>query len=172
MYKRQVFSNTNEGLIARTGGVSLHDFQNKQNTKFRNRLITLARQTENIFFVSGHDKNLQYINKYGLPQIISGAVGKTKKASLKNENDFVSKENGYARLDLFKGGGVSVTFQGITTPFTTEVIVPIKKETPANFKDKSSFGSTFSASVYSSEETEKSKAYKGLWGKHYREFDS
>lgn len=78
-----VFSNTKEGLIARTGGVSLHDFQNKQNTKFRNRLITLARQTENIFFVSGHDKNLQYINKYGVPQIVSGAAGKTKKSVFK-----------------------------------------------------------------------------------------
>ena len=167
-----VFSNTKEGLISRTGGVSLHDFQNKQNAKFRNRLITLARQTENIFFVSGHDKNLQYINKYGIPQIISGAAGDTKKASPKSESDFGSKENGYARIDLFKGGGVSVTFQGISTPFTTEVIVPVQKEIPANFKDKNSFGSTFSASVYSSDETEKSKTYKGLWGKHYRELYS
>jgi len=167
-----VFSNTKEGLIARTGGVSLHDFQNKQNTKFRNRLITLARQTENIFFVSGHDKNLQYINKYGVPQIVSGAAGKTKKASSKNENDFSSNENGYARIDIFKGGTVSVTFQGIKTPYTTEVIVPVQKEMMTDFKDKSSFGSTFTSSVYSSDETEKSKAYKGLWGKHYREFYS
>jgi hypothetical protein len=167
-----IFSNTNEGLIARTGGTSLNDFQNKQNTKFRNRLITLARQTENIFFVSGHDKNLQYINKYGVPQIISGAAGKTKKASLENENDFESRENGYARIDLYKGGAVSVTFQGIETPYTTEVIVPIKKEIPTNFKDKSSYGKTFSSSVYSTDETNKSKAYQGFWGEHYREFYS
>jgi hypothetical protein len=167
-----IFSNSKDGLIARTGGVSLHDFQNKQNTKFRNRLITLARQTENIFFVSGHDKNLQYINKYGIPQIISGAAGKTKKSSSKNENDFGSNENGYARIDIFKGGAVSVTFQGIKTPFTTEVIVPEKKEIAINFKDKSSYGSRFESAIYSSEETEKSKTYKGLWGKHYREFYS
>jgi hypothetical protein len=167
-----VFSNTKEGLIARTGGVSLHDFQNKQNTKFRNRLITLARQTENIFFVSGHDQNLQYTNKYGIPQIISGAAGKTKKATTKNENDFSSNENGYARIDIFKGGTVSVTFQGIEAPYTTEVIIPVKKEIMTNFKDRSSFDSTFNSSVYSSDETEKSKTYKGLWGKHYREFYS
>jgi len=167
-----VFSNTKEGIIARTGGVSIHDFQNKQNTKFRNRLITLARQTENICFVSGHDKNLQYINKYGIPQIISGAAGKTKKASSKNENGFSSNQNGYARIDIFKDGAVSVTFKGITTPYTTKVIVPIKKEMMTKFKDRRSFGLTYTASVYSSDETFKSKTYKGLWGKHYREFYS
>lgn len=167
-----VFSNTKEGLLAKTGGTSLHDFQNKQNKKFRNRLITLARQTENIFFVSGHDKNLQYIHKFGVPQIISGAAGNTKRASVKTESDFASSENGFARIDIFKGGTVSVTFQGISTPFTTQVIAPVEKEMIANFKERSSFGSTVSSSVYSSDETEKSKAYKGLWGKHYREFYS
>jgi hypothetical protein len=167
-----IFSNTKEGLLARTGGTSINDFQNKQNTKFRNRLITLARQAENIFFVSGHDRNLQYINKHGVPQIISGATGKTKKASAKNDSDFASNENGYARIDLFKGGAVSVTFQGITSPYTTKVILPIQKEIVPDFKDRSSFGSTFSSSVYSSDETKKNKIYKGLWGKHYREFYS
>ena len=167
-----IFSNSKEGLIARTGGTSVNDFQNKQNTKFRNRILTLARQTENIFFVSGHDQNLQYINTYGVPQIISGAAGKTKKARCKDEADFASSENGYARIDIFKDGAVSVTFQGITTPYTTDVIVPIEKETVFNFKDRSSFDDTFSASVYTSEETKKSKIYKGLWGKHYREYYS
>ncbi|MBF8150593.1 metallophosphatase [Winogradskyella sp. F6397] len=167
-----IFSNTTDGLLARTGGTTLHDFQNKQNRKFRNRLITLARQTENIFFVSGHDKNLQYINNFGVPQIISGAAGKTKKAHSKNESDFSTSENGYARIDIYKGGTVSVTFQGITTTYTTEVIVPVADDIRTDFKDRASFGATYSASVYSSEETEKSKAYQGLWGKHYREFYS
>lgn len=167
-----VFSNTNEGLIARTGGTSLHDFQNKQNRKFRNRLVTLARQTKDIFFVSGHDKNLQYINKYGVPQIISGAAGQTRNASVKSSKDFASSENGYARIDFFKGGRISVTFQGTASPYTAEVIVPVQEELFNNFKDKSSFGSTFSSSVYSVDETEKSKVYKGLWGDHYREYYS
>ncbi|EDM42925.1 outer membrane protein [unidentified eubacterium SCB49] len=167
-----LLSNTKEGLLANTAGTSLDDFQNKQNRKLRNRLITLARQTENIFFVSGHDKNLQYINTYDIPQIISGASGITKKASVKNDSDFASNENGYARIDLYKGGAVSVTFQGITSPYTTQIIVPTEKEINTDFKDKNSFDSTFSASVYSKEETDKSAIYKSLWGKHYREFYS
>lgn len=167
-----LFSNTKEGVLARTGGTALHDFQNKQNTKFRNRLITLARQTENIFFVSGHDKNLQYINTYGVPQIISGAAGKIEKANPRHENDFSANENGYARIDLFKDGAVSVTFQGITTPYTTTVIAPLNNEATYTFKPKTSFDKTYSASVYTSEETEKSKTYKGLWGQHYRTFYS
>ncbi|MFT6416574.1 MAG: hypothetical protein ACJARZ_001924 [Dokdonia sp.] len=167
-----VFSNTRDGLLARTGGTSLNDFQNKQNTKLRNRIITLARQNEKIFFVSGHDRNLQHINTYGVPQIISGAAGKTQRTTTKKDSDFASSENGYARIDIFKGGAVSVTFQGITTPYTAVVIKPLQKEKVFNFKDKNTFDATFSSSVYSSDETKKSKTYKGLWGKHYREFYS
>ncbi|MEP0731711.1 MAG: metallophosphatase, partial [Nonlabens ulvanivorans] len=167
-----IFSNTNEGLIARTGGTSLHNFQNKQNRKFRNRLITLARQTEDIFFVSGHDENLQYINKHGIPQIISGAAGKTRKTSLNNDNDFASSENGYARIDIYKGGKVSVTFQGVSTPYTATLIKPIKRELFTDYKEKDSFETSITSSVYSIEETEKSGLYKALWGKHYRKFYS
>jgi len=165
-----VFSNTREGLVARTGGTSLNDFHNKQNTKFRNRIITLARQTENIFFVSGHDRNLQYINTYGVPQIISGAAGKTKKAKPVSDSDFASSENGYARIDVLENGNINVIFQGISSPFSAKVITNNVKETATNFKPKSSFNKTTSASVYTEEETTKSKTYKGLWGKHYREF--
>ncbi len=167
-----VFSNTKEGLLSKTGGISLNDFQNKQNRKFRNRLITLARQNENIFFVSGHDKNLQYINQYGISQIISGASGKTEKATVKRENQFASKENGYVRIDLFKGGTVNVTFQGIAKPYTTKIITPVTKEVFTNFKNKNSFGKTFSAAIYSEEETKIKKIYKNFLGTHYREYYS
>ncbi|WP_379952763.1 metallophosphatase [Dokdonia sp. R78006] len=162
-----VFSNSNEGFISRTGGTSLHDFQNKQNRKFRNRLVTLARQTEDLIFISGRDKNLQYINKHGVSQIISGAAGKTRKASVKGDKDFASSENGYARIDVFKNGTVRVSFQGISTPFSA-TIMEAEKEEIVNYKERSSFNNTFSSSVYTLEETEKSKLYKGLWGDHYR----
>ncbi|WP_405222712.1 metallophosphatase [Dokdonia sp. Asnod1-B02] len=166
-----VFSNSNEGFISRTGGTSLHDFQNKQNRKFRNRLVTLARQTEDLIFISGRDKNLQYINKHGVSQIISGAAGKTRKASVKGDKDFASSENGYARIDVFKNGTVRVSFQGISTPFSA-TIMEAEKEEIVNYKERSSFNNTFSSSVYTLEETEKSKLYKGLWGDHYRDLYS
>ncbi|WP_405250863.1 metallophosphatase [Dokdonia sp. Asnod3-C12] len=166
-----VFSNSNEGFISRTGGTSLHDFQNKQNRKFRNRLVTLARQTEDLIFISGRDKNLQYINKHGVSQIISGAAGKTRKASVKGDKDFASSENGYARIDVFKNGTVRVSFQGISTPFSA-TIMEAEKEEIVNYKERSSFNNTFSSSVYTLEETEKSKLYKDLWGDHYRDLYS
>lgn len=167
-----VFSNTKEGILSRTGGFSINDFQNKQYRKLRNRILTLARQNENIFFVSGLGHNLQYINRYGVSQIISGAIGKTKKTGRVVENEFASSDNGYARIDIFKGGSVHVTFQGISKPYTTQVITPNQKETITNFKSRDSYGTTHSASVYAPSETDKSKLYKGLWGKHYREFYS
>ena len=167
-----IFSNTKGGLLARVGGTTLNDFQNKQNRKFRNRIITLARQTDNIFFVSGHDANLQYINKFGVPQIISGAAGKTTKASPVTEDDYASSENGYVRIDLLKGGAVNVSFQGVELPRTIEVIRPVKAELFTDFKEESSFGKTYTSTVYSEEETDKSKFYKAVWGEHYREFYS
>ncbi|WP_109433844.1 metallophosphatase [Aquimarina sp. AU119] len=171
-----IHSNSAHGLLANTAGTSLHDFENRQYRSLRNRLLTTARRSENIIFVSGHDKNLQYINKYGIPQIISGAVGKTKNLRNSTEENFASTQKGYAKLDIYKNGKVNIDFytanQINTSIFSTSVFSGERKGINYTFKPESSFNATQSASVYSKEETRKSKIYKGLWGNHYREFYS
>ena len=73
-----VYTNTRHGVLENTAGFNLQNFENSQYRKLRNRLTTIARQSEDIIFISGHDKNLQYINPKGVPQIISGASGSTE----------------------------------------------------------------------------------------------
>ncbi len=172
-----VFSNTKKGFIARTGGTSTKDFQNKQNRTFRNKILTLVRQTEEVVFVSGHDHNQQYINKFGIPQIISGANGKTKKAKVIEDGDFASSENGFAKIDVYKNGKVAVSYyasngDNVQDIFSTTIFKGGKKALSFDLKPKSSFGSSQKSSIYSVDETTKSKFYKGLWGEHYREFYS
>ncbi|NAS31925.1 metallophosphatase [Flavobacteriaceae bacterium R38] len=172
-----VFSNTKKGFIARTGGTTTKDFQNKQNRAFRNQILTLARQTEEVVFVSGHDHNLQYINKFGIPQIISGANGKTKKARTIEDGDFASSENGFAKIDIYNNGRVIVHYYSsnrgnVQDMYSTTVFEGGKGTFNFNFKPENSLGVTQKSSVYSVEETTKSKFYKGLWGEHYRKFYS
>jgi hypothetical protein len=47
----------------KTSGISPQDIQNKQYTIFIKRLKTLLQSQENVIVVSGHDHNLQYIEK-------------------------------------------------------------------------------------------------------------
>ncbi len=170
-------TNTKTGLINRTGGTSVQDFQNKQYRTLRNKLITLARQKDHVIFVSGQDNNLQYISKYGIPQIISGAVGKTKNVRSGQKNDFGASDNGYTKLNVFKNGKVTVDYYSMksnaSSPiFSTEIFKDENQKYFDTFKPKNSFGNSQNASVYSKEETTKGKLYRGLWGDHYRKYYS
>jgi hypothetical protein len=55
--------------------------------------------------VSGHDHNLQYIEKDNLRQIISGAEIKSEAAV--NPNDF-SYGNGYTQLSVYENGAAKL----------------------------------------------------------------
>ncbi|GAA4275855.1 metallophosphatase [Aquimarina mytili] len=172
-----MFTNTKSGIISRTGGISIQDFQNKQYRMLRNKLITLARQKENVIFVSGQGNNLQYISKYGIPQIISGAVGETKGVKPSQESDYGSSENGFTALKIFKNGKVIADYFGVKNENVSKIHSSkvFKGESPKldyTFTPKSSFGTSKTASVYSVEETTKGKLYKGLWGDHYRKYYS
>ena len=170
-----VYTNTKHGLIANTAGFDLQDFQNLQYRKLRNRLTTIARQSEDVIFVSGHDKNLQYLNSFGVPQIVSGASGSTEKVKKAAIGDFTSDEQGYARLDIYGGGKVRVNYFSVenespTPLFSATVLHEDKEPVAYNFKEEGSFGSTQSASIYDEADTQKRGFYKGFWGKHYRKF--
>lgn len=172
-----MFTNTKSGLASRTGGISIQDFQNKQYRALRNRLITLSRQQENIIFVSGQGNNQQYISKYGIPQIISGATGNTKKMRSINPGDFGTSEHGFAKLTIFKNGKTTADYYDVKNnltqlSFSKEIFKGETPEVSYNVIPKSSFNTFKSASVYSKEETTKGKLYKGLWGNHYREYYS
>jgi len=167
-------TNTKQGFLANTGGIGAQDFQNKQYKKLRNRLKTIARGTDHVLFVSGHDKNLQYLNN-NVPQIISGAAGETEKVKEAKEGNFTSNKNGYAKLDVYTNGKLTVQFftlENNTTKqvFNATVFNGDTHEKTPSYTIKDNFPATQKASIYTKEATTKSGLYKTLWGKHYREF--
>jgi len=99
-------------LLRKTSGISPQDLQNKKYNAFVKRIKTLIQDKSNIVVVSGHDHNLQYIDKENVKQIISGAGSKQEAARAINENDFSYGGNGYAVLEVQKNGASKVSFYG------------------------------------------------------------
>lgn len=166
-----------QGPMANTGGFSSQDFQNQQYRSLRKRLMTIAQQAENVIFVSGHDKNLQYLNHFGIPQIISGATGKNHKVRNGAKGEFTLAENGYAKLEIYEDGKVLAHFykahaDASMSVFSTTVLTPKKDKVNFNFIPRNNFESTQSAAIYTREETNKGGFYKSIWGDHYRKFYS
>lgn len=160
-------------LLRKTSGVSPQDIQNKEYTIYSKRIKTLLQKQKNVIVVSGHDHNLQYINKENIKQIISGAGSKSEAARAVNSNDFSYGGNGYAVLTLFRSGDAKVSFFGNDNNkekllFEHEII----KAKEFNWaEDKSNkFPPTISASIYTDEMTRKSLAHKFLFGNHYRKY--
>lgn len=167
---------TKQGLVRNTAAPSVQHYQNAQYKILRRRLKTIARLNEDIIFVSGSDKNLQYINK-GVPQIISGAAGTTKTVKNSKDGSFATAENGYSRLDINADGKVSVHFFTVDNGASKSVFETIifkgdtnKTETYKSFV--TDFSNTQKAAIYTKEATDKSGFYKSLWGDHYREYYS
>lgn len=162
-------------LLRQTSGVSPQDIQNKEYTIYIKRIKTLLQKQKNVIVVSGHDHNLQYVNKENIKQIISGAGSKSEAARAINANDFSYGGNGYATLTLFKSGDAKVTYFGNENNkekklFEHEIIKAKEfnwaSETPNNFP------TTFTTSIYTKEMTRKSFVHSFLFGKHYRKYYS
>ena len=166
---------TKQGLIKNTAATSVQNFRSKQYKILRNRLKTLARLNKDVIFVSGRDKNLQYINK-SVPQIISGASGATKSVNNAKNGGFSLAKKGYSRLDIDTDGKVTVEFftvkGGASKSVFKTIVFKGNTTTSTAYSDKNDFPQTKKASVYTNDATNKSSFYKSLWGDHYREFYS
>jgi hypothetical protein len=162
-------------LIRKTSGINPQDIQNKVYNNFTKRVKTLLQNQKNVIVVSGHDHNLQYLNKNNIHQIISGAGSKSEAAKAVNPKDFSYGGNGYAALTLYKNGETKVSFYGNENQqekliFEQTIIKAKDTVTPINLTTK--FAATTTTSIYSNEMTQKSIFHKFLFGKHYRKYYS
>lgn len=160
-------------LLRKTSGISPQDLQNKKYNAFVKRVKTLIQDKENVVVVSGHDHNLQYIEKDNVKQIISGAGSKQEAARAINEKDFSYGNNGYAVLEVQNGGASKVSF---FAPDSKGKEALLYKQQPTFDRPKPNlreFASKFptykDTSVYTTKMTTKGGAYRFLWGKHYRD---
>lgn len=171
-----VMSNSKISMINIMGGFTPESYQNKENRILRGRLETIASQFEDVIFVSGKDRNLQYLEDDGIPQIISGAVGKTEKARAPKEEHFESTNNGYAKLTVYKDGSSVVDLIELKNGDSKVAFTKkIKRERltidEVSFPEEIDW-STARASIYTKEETDKSGFYKWVWGDHFRDLYS
>ncbi len=171
-----VMSNTKISMIDKMGGFTSQSYQNKDNRILRGRMETIASQFNDVIFVSGKDRNLQYLEDDGIPQIISGAIGKTERARAPKEEHIESDQNGYAKLTVFKDGSSKVDLIEINSgaseiAFTKKIERERLSIDEVSYPEKTS-ATTAKSSIYTKEETDKSRFYKWFWGDHYRKLYS
>nr|WP_321224784.1 metallophosphatase [uncultured Psychroserpens sp.] len=170
-----VLTATRQGLINRLGGLSKQTYYHNDMQYLVGRLETLASQFNDVIFVSGGDKNLQFLMDDEIPQIISGAIGKTKRTKPNEKKGyFGSNEQGYAKLNVFKDGSSEVEIYTVNNNSVTKVFtssIKLKKGSLEDFDyhQNSDFNATFKDAIYTKEEVNKSGFYKWFWGDHYRE---
>lgn len=153
------------------GGVSIQDRYNELYNDLMNRLETLATESGNIVFVSGHEHTLQYIDTGTIKQIVSGSGSKGSFANLFNHGVFSYGLQGFVVLTVFKDGSSWVQYFGSENNepsllFQKEVYPPTKKFDISTLPD--TFPNEVEVSIYANEETDKSSVYELLLGDKYR----
>ncbi len=170
-----VLTATRHGLIDRMGGLSKQAYYHNDMQNLVGRLETLASQFNNVIFVSGGDKNLQFLINDGIPQIISGAVANTEKVNPdEKDGHFGIDQQGFAKLNIFKDGSSEVQMFTVNGNQVNKVFsAPIKSKLGEledfDYHTKQDYGQTYKASIYTEEEVDKSGFYKWFWGDHYRD---
>ncbi|KQC32833.1 metallophosphatase [Nonlabens sp. YIK11] len=170
-----ILSANRRGFFERMGGFSNQSYFNNQMQYLVGRLETIASQFEDVVFVSGNHKNLQFLMDDGIPQVISGATAGTEKTRNNSKKEiFSNSEHGFSKLTVFKDGSSQVeifTVDGASVELVHTSEIELKKGSLEDFEyhTKDEFGETYDASIYTKEETDKSGVYKWFWGDHYRE---
>lgn len=157
-------------LIRKTSGISPQDIQNKQYTLFIKRVKTLIQSQDNVIVVSGHDHNLQYINKDNIKQIISGSGSKSEAAKAVFPTDFSYGGNGFAALNIYENGAAKVFFYGNENNNERLLFTYSVLNSKENYNQifPSSFPKITTSAIYSKKQTHKNGFYKFLFGQHYR----
>lgn len=159
-------------FVAQNIGISPQDIQNKKYRNLSDRIQTLVKGFNNVIVVSGHDHNLQYIDKDNVKQIISGAGSKTQAAKAVYPNDFSYGKNGFATLDVYDNGKATVTYTGkenneLKVLFKKTVLFP---EVKLTLDYPKTFPASIETSVYTADMVDKSRAHSFFFGKHYRTY--
>ncbi|WP_290628636.1 phosphoesterase [Altibacter sp.] len=159
--------------IRSQGGPSMQDRFNLRYREMVDALLPLLTENDQrILVFSGHEKNLQYIEKGAIRQIISGAGNDTRPVGISDNGLFSHGGQGFTEVAIFEDGSAWATFFGVNAEgkvselFQKKVItapIPPKLDhLPTNFPK------TMKASVYDLDLVDRSDFFKSFWGNHYR----
>ncbi len=158
-----------KNLIRKTSGISHADLSHKRYIALQRRLISLAKQEDEVIFVSGHEHSLQYTRHNNIAQIVSGSGSKTSPTRCIGNTQFSYGISGFARLDIFEDGSSFVRYyDGNNNKIVFQTSVFEKQKQPQLPQYALSFPDTFQASIYTQKEVTKSKLYTKIWGERYR----
>lgn len=155
-----------------TSGIVNADMSNTFYNDLRKNLIAAAQQNDNVIFLSGHEHILGYFETDGLAQIISGSGSKLSATRVRDKNDFSHGTHGYALLNLHKDQAIDVQFMD-----TENEVIDFRKQIRTASEKPSyhlsdEFPKEVVSSIYTEDETRKSRFYKFLWGDRYRQIYS
>jgi hypothetical protein len=158
-------------LMRKASGFSSQDIQSRVYTSLSNRIKALIQGRSNVVVISGHDHNLQYINKDNLHQVVSGSGSKTEAARAINPNDFSYGGTGYAILDILPGGLARISYYALNGNGEEKLFerTVLQKNKPELKEYPNVFPHTITTSVYPPQATQKSWFYRLLFGRHYRD---
>ncbi|CAM3387525.1 metallophosphoesterase [Aequorivita lipolytica] len=155
------------------GGVSVQDRYNELYNNLMNRLQELVKNNERLVFASGHDHNLQYIEKDGLRQIVSGAGAKQSYAAIGQDGLFSTGMQGFAVLDVFEDGSSWVRYfvEGENFQpkllFEKEVIPAPKNLDFTEYPEI--FPQEYSVPIFKQDSINEALFFKTVWGGKYKD---
>lgn len=158
--------------IRSQGGVSVQDRFNELYNNFMIRLQEMTRDIPRIVFVSGHDHNLQYIEKNGFRQIVSGAGAKESFAATGQDGYFSTGALGFAVLDVFKDGSSWVrTFvagedRQPELIFQKEIIPAPEKVDVSQYPKV--FPREYTVPIYQQDSIQEALFFRTVWGAKYK----
>lgn len=165
------------------GAFSPNRLNSRRYNYLRILVSSLAKASDRITIVSGHEESLQYLEGGEIHQIISGslhdktATRRTKDrintigGSLKYEGKFTHGQKGFARLDYFEDGSSKVVFFGEDGEENNFNILPklIPEKKDFNFSEVTQ--KTKEDAVIDDKGTiNRTGFYKFLWGNRYRKY--
>lgn len=152
-------------------GIDPQDLQSKKYNELNKRIRTMAQMFDNVIIVSGHEHNLQFIERDNIKQVISGALADLSFAREAIKEDFATSSHGYAQIDVLKDKTAILKFYTYSNDkYALAYEQPIISFEEYTGKDLPILESeTIQASVYPSSLTQKTGWYRFLWGEHYRD---
>jgi hypothetical protein len=155
------------------GGVSVQDRYNELYNNLMTRLQQLVKNNKRLVFVSGHDHNLQYIEKEGFHQIVSGAGSKESYAATGEDGFFSTGKQGFAVLDVFDDGSSWVRYYVKGENYMPELlfqkeVIPASKNFDVS-KYPEIFPQEYTVPIYKQDSISEPLFFKTVWGAKYKQ---
>lgn len=165
------------------GAFSPNRLNSRRYEYLRILLGSLAKASDRITFVSGHEESLQYLTGGDIHQIISGSLSQNTATKLSQDKisaiggtldfkgAFTYGKKGFAKLVYFEDGSSDVTFITDSNEKKTIPVLPkLQRDTATATLTKINTKTIKSSILDDPEAVDKNSFYKFLWGDRYRTY--